>query len=284
VHLVAHSKGGLDTREWLATFYRDYSEHRTKTPYFKVLSLTTLSTPHMGSAGADLLVAAEHAISTLGIGWSEWLLATSMGTDRGTKHLTTKHVRQRFNPSNLTALPDDIVYRAIGADADVDGDGRMFCSWSGCGFLGYPEEAPEWGAMVKESSALQNLSYLKDIALCAATFTDVCGIAGIMDEFYQFLKRVDRVKLNEATIEVFGWEIGTFYVGEALGSGGPNDLLVTTKSAAGPLGGPFVTLPSLKRNHADVANEGMAEVILPYLQTTEAGIGDFQPGGSIVVR
>src|SRR5262245_8059806 len=46
VHLVAHSKGGLDTREWLATYAAAHD--------FSILTLSTLSTPHRGSVGAEI--------------------------------------------------------------------------------------------------------------------------------------------------------------------------------------------------------------------------------------
>ncbi|MBN8732880.1 MAG: hypothetical protein J0L64_20250 [Acidobacteria bacterium] len=51
VHLVAHSKGGLDAREFLARLAA------LDVPEIGVLSLTTLATPHMGSVGADYSVA-----------------------------------------------------------------------------------------------------------------------------------------------------------------------------------------------------------------------------------
>ena len=47
IHLVAHSKGGLDVREYLAQYQPSHDKE------FKVLSYTTLSTPHNGSALAD---------------------------------------------------------------------------------------------------------------------------------------------------------------------------------------------------------------------------------------
>lgn len=46
IHIVAHSKGGLDTRKFLAVM-------KEKNIDLAVLSLTTLSTPHQGSPGAD---------------------------------------------------------------------------------------------------------------------------------------------------------------------------------------------------------------------------------------
>jgi pimeloyl-ACP methyl ester carboxylesterase len=45
VHIIAHSKGGLDTQEMQALG-----------PPFRILSLSTLSTPHRGSVAADLSI------------------------------------------------------------------------------------------------------------------------------------------------------------------------------------------------------------------------------------
>ena len=57
-HLVAHSKGGLDVREFLAS---------TIPPNFGVLSLTTLSTPHHGSVGADYALDSASANSAFSL-------------------------------------------------------------------------------------------------------------------------------------------------------------------------------------------------------------------------
>ncbi|MGH9901633.1 MAG: esterase/lipase family protein, partial [Pyrinomonadaceae bacterium] len=54
VHLIAHSKGGLDSRDFLA---------RTLPSNFGVLSLTTLATPHHGSVGADYAIDSKNANS-----------------------------------------------------------------------------------------------------------------------------------------------------------------------------------------------------------------------------
>lgn len=56
VHLVAHSKGGLDAREYLATYQPARANDLT------ILSFNTLSTPHNGAAGADLLVLRDRAL------------------------------------------------------------------------------------------------------------------------------------------------------------------------------------------------------------------------------
>lgn len=115
VHVIAHSKGGLDTQGLQAL-----------APEFKLLSLSTLSTPHRGSVAADLsliqkseyddLVAAgddpdgvaETYIDTWTFGQGPQLpglrdLATYSGTPRG-------NIAKTFT---------------IGADADADGNNEL---------------------------------------------------------------------------------------------------------------------------------------------------------------
>jgi triacylglycerol lipase len=57
VHLIGHSMGGLDSRYLVS--------HLMKDALFKVLSVTTVCTPHRGSPAADTLVNAngEHPVS-----------------------------------------------------------------------------------------------------------------------------------------------------------------------------------------------------------------------------
>jgi len=50
LHVVCHSKGGLDAKSYLERF------HPANSAQFKVLSLTTIGTPHAGSVLADMCV------------------------------------------------------------------------------------------------------------------------------------------------------------------------------------------------------------------------------------
>jgi triacylglycerol lipase len=60
VHIIVHSKGGLDTRDYLANYQPGHQRE------FKVLSFTSLSSPHNGSVGADVLVERENAANNVG--------------------------------------------------------------------------------------------------------------------------------------------------------------------------------------------------------------------------
>ncbi len=276
VHLVAHSKGGLDTREWLATYYNDFRENRRCGAQLgskcTVLTLSTLSTPHRGSAGADLLIAWEHAIWVTGTSLGADIIALKLGSNPGTHFLTTYYVSETFNPSNVPLLPVDVVYRAVGADLDTDSDGHAYGAHFGYIYFDI-EDVPEWGKLTLESPELADPGLPAEVLLG--------GSAGIVDTTYHFFKETHRVELKQASLTLCFplagcHQVKTWYYGQAVGKGGPNDMAVTLQSASGPPGGPFSVLPSLKRNHADIANDGVAAMLLPYLQETERSRGDFQ--------
>jgi pimeloyl-ACP methyl ester carboxylesterase len=126
VHLIAHSKGGLDTRDFLARL-----PSGDEPGELGVYSLTTLSTPHLGSVGADYQDSVSKVNKT-GLLASDnrfrAILARSMGTDPGKYDLRVDSVI-RYNKTNIPALPDSFKvdgdtnlmnYFAIGADANLD--------------------------------------------------------------------------------------------------------------------------------------------------------------------
>ena len=86
VHIVAHSKGGLAFRDYLIRFYpRDFSD-------FRILSFTTLSTPHNGSVLADLQLARERGtqeavdVEFQGFPTFSATLSALAGIDAGTRN------------------------------------------------------------------------------------------------------------------------------------------------------------------------------------------------------
>lgn len=98
LHLIAHSKGGLDVRKYLTLIAPDT---------LGVLSLTTLSTPHWGSVGADYVLDADKG-GWRAVAFSDRLfratLAKLAGKDDGTADLRVSAVAG-FNQENIPLLP-----------------------------------------------------------------------------------------------------------------------------------------------------------------------------------
>lgn len=121
VHIVAHSKGGLDSRMYLSRY--------AKRDQVKVLSLYTLSTPHHGS----ILATISRAGRTLNDPTSDdyrlrvylrqdWVggdLAGQGPQEPALSDLTVAHA-VRFN--RLHRPPQGPKYYSIAADADLNGD------------------------------------------------------------------------------------------------------------------------------------------------------------------
>jgi pimeloyl-ACP methyl ester carboxylesterase len=121
VHLLAHSKGGLDSRRFLSTYY--------KPGEVRVLSLFTLDTPHHGSVHADIGVARRtrdiaqvNDPDILTFINTDWLLAVVLPKRPGLDDLQTA-TAEMFNKKN--PLPPGLKLYTFGADADVDNNGSI---------------------------------------------------------------------------------------------------------------------------------------------------------------
>jgi hypothetical protein len=127
IHIIAHSKGGLDVRDYLV---------RKRPDDLGILSLITLSTPHHGSVGADYALDAKQASLELEIPDTELekrtLLAKAIGffsNKESTENLKTDYLRRVFNPSNRPNLPytttvdgesNNVYYYSFGGDANLN--------------------------------------------------------------------------------------------------------------------------------------------------------------------
>ena len=120
IHMLAHSKGGLDSRDFLAS---------TIAPGLGVLSLTTLCTPHHGSPGADYSLDSVTANAAFSDNTTRVIMASLVPPDLGTPNLRVSFV-EGFNLTNIPLLPtqftvndetNPVVYQAVSANANVDG-------------------------------------------------------------------------------------------------------------------------------------------------------------------
>ena len=269
VHVVVHSKGGLDTRSYLANHYDVNGD-------FDILSFTSLSTPHDGSILADLSVVRKEKKKEghvrFSSDWPNWINAMAMvgGMDDGRPDLQVKRClgRNGFNDGNVWGLPYGTVYQTIGADADNNGNHEID-NWD------------EYEGMRAESFMLR------------AAWTVMWGVTtGAMDMMYQILANTAEVE----AVEDGQWPV---YVGGGMPIYVPafridripttsfleNDLMVTLQSSMGR-GGNFdfrVTAVELfqtnaeARDHATVANTATANVVGPWLINIERQDGDLNP-------
>ena len=254
VHVVAHSKGGLDARLWLAT--------SAATNPFSVISLTTLSTPHRGSALADLAVAVSATGLLYGLTFAD---LTAMGIlSAGYPDLTTIATAV-FNPG----LPAGADYRTIGADADINGDGLI---------LSAPTVPVDEYAAARAESA----------GLTTVFAGSPAGADTIVSAVYGFLRSTRAVVVKVSFVPVpcpppCPVPLIPVRVMQPVPvpGGAPNDLLVTVPSAMPTSLPPFVAgafplVGVAGREHASIANAGVAGVVIPLLLTSDVTRGDLR--------
>lgn len=265
VHLVAHSKGGLDSREYLATYQRAHDRD------FKVLSYTSLSTPHNGSVGADLVEKRQEALKiTSNVEFSGFptfigSVAEKLNPDRGTPDLTT-YSAANFNARNVPRLPADTTFNTVAADADRGGGGGAF-----------PLEVAEYQELIDESEELQN---------ALKTFGGGTKVNLFVNVAYKVLRDTQSVQLSveERREFVFFGKKYTVVVVKSVPNPNAlgNDVLVTIPSGRGD--GSFsgrVTNQatfdgSQARNHSSVANQGVAQRVVPWIINAEKSKGDLR--------
>lgn len=256
-HLVVHSKGGLDSRQFLA------QQGAAADP--KALSYTSLSTPHNGSIGADLQLELEAAAQISDrqeyVGFPDNIEAAagSLSPNAGTPNLTVSFLTG-FNQNNLPQLPNDIVYNTIGADLDRNNSGTV-------------DQAVEYDAIVDEEGlGVQNFFAAGRVQeVLTAIYRTLGTTAGV-----QVSTRQEPAFLGTRTIATLT------QIPNPNNQFIPNDILVTVPSARGDGGfaqrvtNNFVFDAPDGRNHADVADQGVAQRVLPWIFSTEQNNGDLK--------
>jgi len=268
IHLIVHSKGGLDTREYLANY------QAANDSVFKVLSYTSLSSPHNGSAGADVLVARDAAVRLVGdLGRVEFegfpaftqKVSSELSTDDGTRNLTTNFV-EGFNSRNIPRLPRDITYNTIAADADTDGNSAIDRS--------FPDEYAELRA---ENPALANNDH--------PNFGPLNPSRIAINVIYGILRQTRTVTLTTQTrCNILGRNCKQVATITSVPNASPlgNDTLVTIPSGNGEnslesrVTNRMTFTGSAGRNHASVANAGVARTVIPWIVSVERTRGDLR--------
>ncbi len=262
IHIVAHSKGGLDARAYLAQFQ---PAHDTA---FSVLSYTTLSTPHNGSVLADLVVKRfdepKHNLVRFPAypALTGALLAISR-FDEGYRDLVPEACAM-FNRRTLPQLPWTTTYFAIAADADLDGNARI------------DNEPDEYAALRLDSDQLAGI--YSTPALGGRFWARL-----IVDTLYQILRKVPGVTIVHETRIIHGIPetVAVFRSTGHVDLG--NDTLVTTPSGIGigsflsKTTNTFTFTGTMGRNHSSIADPGVAGVVAPWIIAVETARGDLAP-------
>lgn len=136
-HIIAHSKGGLDTR-----YYLDNEYQQLVKAGYEVLSLYTLATPHRGALIAKILVNSygaysndpdiQNAIDRVGLfkSWGSSVLGPiSYLTDKFGTFQWAQGVWDLIPENTLDLVPDSLPpinkFYNVAGDGDIDGDGRI---------------------------------------------------------------------------------------------------------------------------------------------------------------
>lgn len=262
-HIIAHSKGGLDSREFLAHYGKD----------IQLVSHTTLGTPHNGTQLADLKDAQR--IATILSARTEYadlpgfvgLLASRLPADRGVPDLTT-YAALAFNQRNVPQLPD-ADYNQVAADADRNGSASI-------------DQAAEWEALK-----------LDDIGLLVLASADPPAshflAQGLINTLYRTLRETRQVGLEMSYRSARGIGTANFRrvpilrVVRDVSGDNLNDTLVPVDSglATGLLRDSRTTYSwlldgSTGRNHSSISESDLTGLISQWLIASEQNRGDLR--------
>jgi hypothetical protein len=258
-HLVVHSKGGLDTRQFLAQQGADAEPG--------AISFTSLSTPHNGSIGADLQLEVEAASEVADrLEYEDFPeniedAADHLSPNAGTPNLTTSFVAG-FNQQNVGQLPGNITYNTIGGDIDRNGSQTV-------------DQEVEYDALVDEGGWLIGLASQFRPGFVESTMTAI----------YQTLATTADVQVTmrqEPGFLGFGTRTVATLTQVPTNRFIQNDLLVPVPSARGDnafaqkVTNNFVYTDPDGRNHADIANREVAQRVMPWIYEVERDSGDLK--------
>jgi len=234
-HIIAHSKGGLDTRVYLNNRYDPNK--------LKVLSVYTLSTPHHGTIVSDLIVAkrtSSHPQSSNAdlqylIDHDYWYLSFP-GSPKTPQEPAlgdqTTGAMAHFNQT-YSGIPGNILFYNFGADADLSGNGLI---------------------EVSETSEFITSSLVSDSTKAAA------GTA-----LYRAIGNVASISVVTAQTPGRLWGTNTYTKIDVASVNKPfakNDLVTSVQSAQSPFG---TYLSTLGANHSSMKSESLASTILAHI-------------------
>lgn len=251
VHLVGHSKGGLDSRGYLSQFYHPEE--------VKVLSLHTITSPHHGSVLADLTVEARtrfpRPVAQDGDAEMQAFIDTDFWLERlggvarrgpqlpGLRDLQTSVMRD-FNREN--PFSSDVKLYTYGADADLDQDDDISIVEA---HPLIPHSPPFIDAAEQGTRAYHLLRDVSTVNLIERRLSTNIPLTNIPLPTLVFENELQRVPTTPQL----------------------NDLLVTDNSSQHPNQrqhfGPSPENPWLWRNHRNVKHPGVMDRVLEKIRT-----------------
>ncbi len=246
-HIVAHSKGGLDARDYLGRVKPQNDDG------VRVLSYTSLSTPHLGSVGADLTVGywglLKGAADTQFVGFPDLVqeAVSFSALNDGHASLTTEAASE-FHFSNEPQLSPDMRRRTVGADADSRNDDGVI------------SEPLEFDGLARES--------FKFVFLAHPLFGDELDV---LNAVYQVMRNTLRAFVAKTTITFTGGQPVTSnaIVGVPFPLSWTNDFAVNTRSALALGGEQQEYLSQNGRDHGSVADSGAAVDAIRWILSVE---------------
>ncbi|HEX6098844.1 MAG TPA: hypothetical protein VF432_21190 [Thermoanaerobaculia bacterium] len=223
VHLICHSKGGLDTRAYLNNHYDPDT--------VKVLSVYTLGTPHHGTIVSDIIVASRTTedpessdpdIEYL-MDHDYWFLSTPQPPAINNQ---MTGAMARFN-ATYPSVPSEVKFYNYGGDADLNNSGRISAQ----------EALPLLPGAVPDG-----------MASAAAT------------AMYRAIGRIASISITPGTRGL--WGLNHYTSIEVASTNRPfheNDLVTSVPSAHSP-GGTY--LGTRNGNHSSIKSQALAGIIL----------------------
>ncbi|KAG6381025.1 Alpha/Beta hydrolase protein [Boletus reticuloceps] len=193
VHLIGHSMGGIDCRHLITHLTR-----RT----FRVLSLTTIATPHRGSSFAShfLSLASNHLPAVLAL----LELLPNGGGDGKAFECLTREAMKEFNDN--TPDVEGIRYFSWGAEYEPG----LIDTWKYPHSIIAAQEGPNDGLVSVQSAqwgtylgTLRNVNHLDQVGWTGGLAGNLTGLAGLKD-MHAFIHGKD-----------IGFSVGRFYGGVA---------------------------------------------------------------------
>lgn len=223
VHIIGHSKGGLDTRAYLNNNYDPDT--------VKVLSVYTLGTPHHGTIVSDITVARRTTTdpessnadiqSVMDNDWTWFTPKSPAINNQMTGAMAT------FN-ATYPSIPGGIRFYNYGGDADLNNDGRITAA----------EAAP----------------------LIESSFVPDSTIANASTHLYRVIGRIASISITPGTRGPWGLNHYTsIEVATTNATFHENDLVTSVQSSQAP-GGTY--LGTRNANHSSLKSTAVAQAIL----------------------